>query len=369
MTETNFHCNNCFQRLLKRADLLKLPVEPVPAERLVETLREVPFLAQATLSCQSSKSDRIDFTLAVRSRDINRRLVCAVKLSGQPRIAREACLNLLDYARSNQRDYPVFMAPYISPAAAAICDQYNVGYLDLAGNCRLAFDRIFIRKEGVPNPPSRKRDLRSLYSPKAERVLRVLLNAGLRNWRMQVLAKEAEVSIGQVANVKSLLLDRELVESQPDGFRLRSFDAAVAPLLTEWAANYRASRNRANDFYCLKPIPEMEAIIVSQPGVALTGLAGAARLAPAVRYQRVTAYVSGDIAAITGTAGLKAVATGANITLIEPYDDGVFYATSRFGGVPVVSPVQLYLDLSQTKGRGEEAANAILKEVIEPLWR
>ncbi len=186
---------------------------------------------------------------------------------------------------------------------------------------------------------------------------------------MQVLAKEAEVSIGQVANVKSLLLDRELVESQPDGFRLRSFDAAVAPLLTEWAANYRASRNRANDFYCLKPIPEMEAIIVSQPGVALTGLAGAARLAPAVRYQRVTAYVSGDIAAITGTAGLKAVATGANITLIEPYDDGVFYATSRFGGVPVVSPVQLYLDLSQTKGRGEEAANAILKEVIEPLWR
>jgi hypothetical protein len=38
-------------------------------------------------------------------------------------------------------------------------------------------------------------------------------------------------------------------------------------------------------------------------------------------------------------------------------------------GAPVVSPVQLYLDLAQTKGRGEEAAAAILEEVIKPIWR
>lgn len=339
-------------------------------ERLVETLRGVPFLAQATLKREPAQGDfRIDFALSLRSEDINRRLVCGVRTSGQPRIAREACLNLVDYARSDKRDYPVFIAPYISPAAASICDQYEVGYLDFAGNCRLAFDRIFIRKEGFPNPSSQKRDLRSLYSPKAERVLRVLLNAGPRNWRMQDLAQEAGVSLGQVANVKSLLLDREWIEAEPEGFRLRSLDGVVMPLLTEWAANYRASRNRVNDFYSLKPIPEIESSLASQPGVALTSLAGAARLAPAVRYQRVTSYISGDVAAVADRAGLKPVATGANVTLLEPYDDGVFYSASMIEGLQVVSPVQLYLDLSQTKGRGEEAANAILEEVIKPLWR
>jgi hypothetical protein len=38
-------------------------------------------------------------------------------------------------------------------------------------------------------------------------------------------------------------------------------------------------------------------------------------------------------------------------------------------GAPVVSPVQLYLDLMQAKGRGEEAASAIIEEAIRPLWR
>lgn len=340
------------------------------AERLVEALRDVPFLAQATLKREPARGDsRIDFALTIRSNDIDRRLVCEVRANGQPRIAREACLNLVDYARLDKRDYPVFIAPYISPAATAICEQHNVGYMDFAGNCLLAFDRIFIRKAGFPNPSSRKRDLRSLYSPKAERVLRVLLNAGPRNWRMQDLANEARVSLGQVANVKSSLLDREWIESEPEGFRLRSLDGAVMPLLAEWAANYRTSRNRANEFYSLKPIPELESGLASQPGVALTGLAGAARLAPTVRYQRVTAYVSEDIAAVAGATGLKPVASGANVTLLEPYDDGVFYATSKVEGLQVASPVQLYIDLSQTKGRGEEAANAILEEIIKPLWR
>jgi hypothetical protein len=31
-------------------------------------------------------------------------------------------------------------------------------------------------------------------------------------------------------------------------------------------------------------------------------------------------------------------------------------------------PFQIYLDLVQTKGRGDEAASAILEEAIKPLW-
>ena len=67
--------------------------------------------------------------------------------------------------------------------------------------------------------------------------------------------------------------------------------------------------------------------------------------------------------------GLKRVSSGANVTLLEPYDEGVFYGANTVEGAPVVSPIQLYLDLTQTKARGEEAASAILEEVIKPIWR
>ena len=249
----------------------------------------------------------------IRGATTDRGLVCEVKSSGQPRIAREACVTLKYYVRSDSRDYPVFLAPYISPEAASICEGYDVGYLDLAGNCRLSFDQIYIRREGFPNPRVQKRDLRSLYSAKAERVLRVLLTAGNRTWRTQELADEAGVSLGQVANVKKLLDAREWIETERAGFGLRSFDAAVLPLLKEWAANYRSARNSPSDFYSLQPIPQVEAEMTDasrklKMQLAFTGFSGAARLAPAVGYQRITVYVVGDTGALAQRLKLKPVA-------------------------------------------------------------
>lgn len=375
LTKTLIHCNNSFQQMLKLVQTVKRePPAREAYERLAQTLREVPFLRDLPFRRETSRQkSRTDFVLTISGRGVNRRLVSEVKSSGQPRVAREACLTLLEVVRSDPRAYPVFVAPYISPRAASICESYNVGYLDLAGNCRLTFDQVYIRREGYPNPRVQARDLRSLYSPKAERVLRVLLTAGSRNWRTQELADEAGVSLGQVANVKKLLSDREWLKTEPVGFVLCSFEEAVLPLLQEWAANYRSSRNSPLDFYSLKSIPQTEAELVAagrerKIRLGLTGFSGAARLASAVRYQRISAYVAGNIEAVAERLGLKQVTSGANVTLISPYDDGVLYGVREVEGAPVVSPVQLYLDLKQTKGRGEEAASAILEQIIKPVW-
>jgi hypothetical protein len=345
------------------------------ARQLTAALRDVPFLRQADIKQESTRGDsRIDFILALRSKSINRRLVCEVKPSGQPRIAREACLTLADCARSDKRDYPVFIAPYIGPSAAEICNRYKVGYFDLAGNRRLAFDQVYIRSDGFPNPTAQKRDLRSLYSPKGERILRALLTAGPRSWRMQELAREADVSLGQVANVKKLLSDREWIDADAEGLRLRSLDAAVLPLLTEWAETYRIERSSSREYYSLKPTPQTEVELAEatrrlQSRFAFSGFSGAARLASAVRYQRITAYYLGDPRGLADQLSLKPVSSGSNLTILEPYDAGVFYGARDFDGVPVVSPVQLYLDLAQTEARGEEAATAILDQVIRPQWQ
>lgn len=301
-------------------------------------------------------------------------LVVEVRSSGQPRLIREAVNQLLRYLREFPGAYGVVVAPYISSAAAEICAREGIGYVDLAGNCRLAFDQIYIRREGNPNPFATKRDLRSLYSPKAERVLRVLLANPSRAWRVQSLAAEAEVSIGQAHNVKKLLTDREWVRAEPAGLVL------VEPemLLAEWAVEYDPRRSQSRDYYSLKSVSDVEydlAETCAARGVrcALTGFSAAARLAPAVRYQRASAYVDGDPDAIAETLSMKRVSTGANMTLLSAYDAGVFYGTKSIGEasdqVMVASPTQVYLDLYKLPGRGEEAANAILEEVIRPLWQ
>ena len=70
-------------------------LERAALDRLAAALREVPFLDDADVKRESTRGDsRVDFVLGIRGAATDRRLVCEVKSSGQPRIAREACLNL-----------------------------------------------------------------------------------------------------------------------------------------------------------------------------------------------------------------------------------------------------------------------------------
>jgi hypothetical protein len=240
--------------------------------------------------------------------------------------------------------------------------------MDLAGNCYLSFDTVFILREGALNPFMKRRGLRSLYSPKAERILRVLLNQPGRAWKTTELALEAGVSLGQVANVKALLADREWLYPDESGIRL----SRPGELLDEWGQAYNQERSSAQQFYALAEILETEASLADfckSKGFeyALTGFSAAARLAPMVRYTRLVAYVKGDLAAVASELGWKTVSSGANVSLLDPYDEGVFYAAAPVDEIRIVSPMQVYLDLLNSHGRGQEAAQAVRKE-IEKTW-
>lgn len=296
-------------------------------------------------------------------------VVLEAKPSGQPRVARDAANAISRYRSCCPNAIGVFAAPYVSPAAADILHRDNIGYIDLSGNCRLCFDRVYIRVEGRPNQFARKRDLRSLYSPKAERVLRSLLLEPRRGWKIEELAKKARVSLGQASNVKKLLTDREWLRRDNDGIRLTE----PAKLLEEWSETYSYRKNKASDFYSSDSLPEIEAKLATackDLGIdyALAGFSAAARLAPAVRYQRAMAYVSDRLGEVAGRIGLKSVASGPNVTLFQPYDEGVMAGIGEYNDIRITSPIQTYLDVLGFRGRGEEAAETILREVIEPTW-
>lgn len=333
-------------------------------------LQRVPFLEIDSLERGFILGDApMDIVADVRVAKQRQRLAIEVKSSGQPRVARTAAYRLARVLESDPGLYGVFAAPYISPRTAEICVQEKIGYLDLAGNCRLTFGQVYIEQQGSPNPFTQKRDLRSLYSPKAARVLRVLLTDATKPWRIQAIAEEADVSLGQVANVKSLLEAREWLGSSEAGLLLKD----PSSLLAEWAENSNYRKNVSRNYYTLKSVTEIEADLAKAcdgEGIryALSGFSGAARYAPSVRYQRAMAYVSLDVERIAKLLSLKEVTSGANVTFLVPYDEGVLYGTRVVEGICIASPVQVYLDLSGMKGRGEEAAKALLDEVIKRSW-
>ncbi|MDP3186822.1 MAG: type IV toxin-antitoxin system AbiEi family antitoxin, partial [Anaerolineales bacterium] len=288
--------------------------------------------------------------------------------SGQPRLARQVAYQIKDWLAKGLGAYGVFIAPYISPEAATVCKEAGIGYLDLAGNCLLSFETVFVHREGKPNSRVQHRELRSLYSSKAERILRVLLTRPQQSWKTEALAEAAQVSFGQISNVKKLLADREWLAPNGAGIRLNNPSA----VLDEWAAQYRFRRNQVVDYYALAEVAECEyqlAEACQRQGMryALTAFSGAARLAPAVRYQRAVAYVDGDPDSLTDSLGWKRVTSGANVSLLVPYDEGVFFDSREMGGMQLVTPVQIYLDLQNYRSRGQEAAQAIRK-VIDQSW-
>ena len=348
---------------------LKQQLEDNAEKALLECLADVPFISVRQIE-KEPLDNLADLLVKLDLPDGYLFLIVEIKNCGQPRLVRNAINKLLRYKMSLNKSYPVFIAPYISPSAADLCVKEGIGYVDLAGNCRLSFGQVYINKEGKSNPFNRKRDLRSLYSPKATRVLRALLSNPGRKWKMHALAEESGVSLGQVSNVKTLLLNREWLNSDKEGI----FLSEPEQLLSEWAENYNFRSNQAHDFYSLKPVSEIEyelAAICDKENIqyALTGFSGAARMAPVVRYQRVMAYVNKkDIENVALQMNLKKVSGGANVSLLAPYDDGVFYGSKNYDLVKIAAPVQIYLDLRGVHGRGEEAAEVLLEGVIKPQW-
>ena len=340
------------------------------ASQLRDCLAEVPFCTIDSREFSSPSVDSgPDYIMRLHLDNKEWNILLEAKTSGQPRLARAAANQLLRYANLYPNAILVFAAPYVSPDAARILWEEKIGYVDLSGNCRLCFDRVYIRKEGQPNKFARQRDLRSLYSPKAERILRVLLLEPKREWKIKELSDTAQVSLGQVSNVKKLLEDREWVQRDEKGIRLLQPER----LLKEWSENYDYRKNKFLDYYSMDSVPEIEVKLAkacNDLGVkyALASFSAAGRLAPYVRYQRAMVYVAERNDQVAEPAGLKSVASGPNVTLMVPYDDGVFAKTQQFDDISVTSAIQTYLDLKGFRGRGEEAADSVLREVIKPTW-
>jgi hypothetical protein len=293
-----------------------------------------------------------------------------IKSIGQPRYIRMAVNELKDILAGKAKSYGIVGAPYLSEESAKICKEGGVGFIDLGGNCFIQVNGIYIDIQGRPNPFPNTRPLKSFFTQKSSRVIRVLLCRAKKDWYVRDLAKEAKVSIGQASNIKQKLMAHEFVKvGENKTFRLLNPET----LLEKWTQDYTFRQNKMTHYYSFDEIRDIENKLANycesqhiQYGFTLTS--GAALIAPSLRYNRVFAYFTGAVEDIARQLGWKEVASGPNISLLQPYDQGVLYGVQDVKGLKVVSDIQLYLDLINYKERGEEAAKFLLEHRLRQQW-
>jgi hypothetical protein len=256
---------------------------------------------------------------------------------------------------------PIFIAPYLSPEAQAVCRENKVGFLDLLGNARLVFDSVFIEKLVSDAPPAERRELKSLFKPKSAQILRVMLREPKRAWRVVDLAQAAGASLGHVSNVRVGLLDREWARLSDDGLMLSEPEA----LLDAWRDAYEPSEIKRMGFYTVlhgKAFEEAASRVLqprSEAGRAVFASFSAAHwLAP---YGRTgTQYFYADqhgLELLREQLKLAPSPKGENVIVRLAKDDGVFRdAIEPAPGIFCTSDVQTYLDLCAAGERGREAA-------------
>jgi hypothetical protein len=308
------------------------------------------------------------------SSDEEFRLLFEVKPVGQPRIVRNYAVHgrLSDTRKGNT--YLVFAAPYLSEDSINICRESGIGCIDLAGNCYFKFDGVYISRSKYPNPIPNTRPLKEIFSTKSTRILRVLLLNQGKEWYVKDLAKEAGVSLGQTSNVKKILLDYEYIEEVRGEKKNKIKLAKPDKLLTDWSDNYSYTKSMLFGYYSSDNQGEIEAKIANfcnstDTRYAFTLTSADIRLTKYLRdTKRVYVYIEKPFEPAASALKWKKVDSGENITVLVPYDEGVFYGLQTVGGVKLVSDIQLYLDLKNFKQRGKDAAEFLLERRISDKW-
>jgi hypothetical protein len=313
-------------------------------------------------------SQTVDLLAKFKLGEHEQTMVVDVVSLGQPRQIRAAVTKLSDVRKAMPAAYPVAASVYIGSQSAKILKDNGLGFVDLSGNCYLAFEHVLIEKEGKRNVRPSTRPLRSLFAPRATRVVRALLAEPARAWRLEELGKAAAVSLGHSHNVVKRLEDLRWVE-RDEAQRIHL--GKPADLLEAWCESYSYRTNEMASYFVSERVSRRLMADLAKGATAdgrryaFTLTAGHSLVAPQTRLGGVHCYLEGDPAPIAAALGLHpAGEADGSLHLLAPYDPGVFHGSLDKAGLKVVSLPQLYADLVRYERRGAEQAEHLRREAM-----
>jgi len=304
--------------------------------------------------------------------------VChVVEVKAQAAINAAKAHQLIKFAEGlPQETHLLTVARTSTEDARRLLQDAGIGLIDAQGNIRIDLPGLFLWTEGHvtrPEPDEDTGDPPVKLTGKAGVATQALLREPQRWWHVTDLAATAEVSPALAHRVFSRLERDDLITvdgAGPKRVRRVANATALLDLLAEELQDRRVKQVRA---FRLARDARAHARILSDQLTdagfdhAVTGPAGAARLAPFVTSIPVvdiwiTEAVDLDLA--VETVGAEPVVEGHNILLRQEPADAPLAFRSTVEGVWTVNPFRLYCDLRRDPRRGKEQADRLRQEVI-----
>lgn len=309
----------------------------------------------------------------------------APKTPGAPQVrvrlphSGETTLHLQRYtpgSPTSRRSHTVWVLRSAPPALVERLRRNHESFVDVTrGIVRLELPSILIDRSDL-RPTRRRgatRPLRRAFSDRASLISRVLVSEPKKMWHLRGLAAAASVSTMTASHVVRQLEAIGAIRSEVSGRSKRIQLASLEKLILHWAAEYEWTVNSRLPVFA--PIGDPTRFLDQLPSAidgrkwALTLHAGASLVAPMASWDKIHVYVDvrkGEILHdIAATAGYATGDQG-RLVLMQPwYRQSVWYDLQRVRDMPIVSTVQLVLDLWHYPVRGREQAEHLLRTVLQ----
>ncbi len=258
--------------------------------------------------------------------------------------------------------------------------QEGISFVDLRGMVHLNLPGLIVDRSDLkplsPSPRAGKR-LIDPFADQSSLALRVLLtNPTSRVWGVRELAVAAGISPSTCSRAVRVLSADSLVEFEREGRSSRIQVRDPAALFNRWTQVYSWDRNALYGFDApigdaYKFLPRLKRAIGKRRW-ALSLQAGAALTAPHAAWKRIHLYLAEgevlEVRRLARDAGWRGAEEGNLVVMMPFYRRSVWWGLQRHRGYPVVSTLQLALDLWHYPLRGREQAEHLLESQLEPLW-
>lgn len=263
------------------------------------------------------------------------------------------------------------VAPWLSARTQELLAKDGINYIDLTGNAlvNLEYPALFIQSTGASRDPTpQPRAPARMRGPRAARLVRLLIDVtppyGVRD-----VASATGLNPGYVSKLLETLDSEALVDRSKRG-RIESVD--IKGILQRWAESYDVFKtNTASRFVAPKGAAQLLSQLQDTPNrLAVTGSFAAVRYAPVAAPSLLLAYSDN---ALSAGADLQLLPSdeGANVILLQPYDDIVWQRTSWSEEIRYVGLSQVAVDCLTGNGRMPAEGEALISWMLEneAEWR
>jgi hypothetical protein len=230
-------------------------------------------------------------------------------------------------------------------------------------------DRTDLEIPVVALPPA-ARAYRDPFGDRASLISRLLVEQPARRWGAREIAEEAGVSTMTASHVLRQLREIGVLDARKRGNAFETRLRDLPRLMEAWTRHYEWTRCQKLEVQA--PMGSPDRFLARLPSLlegrqwALTMQAGASRVEPHANWETVHVYVDVDsisaLAEVVSSAGWEP--GPGKLVLMRPwYTQSVWVGMRTMHGLPVVSDLQLVLDLWHYPVRGREQAEMLLRRM------